>query len=308
LSTPRQEADKPEFIAGLLGNVTCGAPLCALIRNRDTRSGDYEQLRDVPRPGHADYPANIRYKGAQDVRGGGHFSGRLTAPLCIAGAICLQLLAKRDIFIGAHIAAVANIDDDPLPEQGLDAEFLRQISAKPFAVIDDAAGEKMQQAILAAGADGDSVGGVIECCAINFPAGIGNPLYEGLDNRLAQAIFGIPAIKGLEFGSGFAGSRLRGSANNDPWIIQDGRVRTTSNNHGGILGGLSSGMPIIYRVAVKPTPSIAKTQQSVSLSRQENTPLNIKGRHDPCIVPRAVPCLEAVTAIVLLDLLLEAGM
>lgn len=308
LSTPRQEADTPEFIAGLLGNVTCGTPLCALIRNRDTRSGDYEQLRDVPRPGHADYPANIRYKGAQDVRGGGHFSGRLTAPLCIAGAICLQLLAKRGIFIGAHIAAVANIDDDSLPEQGLDAEFLRQISAKPFAVINDAAGEKMQQAILAAGADGDSVGGVIECCAINFPAGIGNPLYEGLDNRLAQAIFGIPAIKGLEFGSGFAGSRLRGSANNDPWIIQDGRVRTTSNNHGGILGGLSSGMPIIYRVAVKPTPSIAKTQQSVSLSRQENTPLNIKGRHDPCIVPRAVPCLEAVTAIVLLDLLLEAGM
>jgi chorismate synthase len=307
LSTPRQEADKPEFIAGLLGNVTCGAPLCALIRNRDTRSGDYEQLRDVPRPGHADYPANIRYKGAQDIRGGGHFSGRLTAPLCIAGAICLQLLAKRGIFIGAHVAAVANIDDDLLPEQGLDAEFLRQISAKPFAVINDAAGEKMQQAILAAGADGDSVGGVIECCAINFPAGIGNPLYEGLDNRLAQAIFGIPAIKGLEFGSGFAGSRLRGSANNDPWIIQDGRVRTTSNNHGGILGGLSSGMPIIYRVAVKPTPSIAKTQQSVSLSRQENTPLNIKGRHDPCIVPRAVPCLEAVTAIVLLDLLLEAG-
>lgn len=308
LSTPRQEADKPEFIAGLLGNVTCGAPLCALIRNRDARSGDYEQLRDVPRPGHADYPANIRYKAAQDVRGGGHFSGRLTAPLCIAGAICLQLLAKRGIFIGAHIAAVANIDDDPLPEQGLDAEFLRQISAKPFAVINDAAGEKMQQAILAAGADGDSVGGVIECCTINFPAGIGNPLYEGLDNRLAQAIFGIPAIKGLEFGSGFAGSRLRGSANNDPWIIQNGRVRTTSNNHGGILGGLSSGMPIIYRVAVKPTPSIAKTQQSVSLSRQENTPLNIKGRHDPCIVPRAVPCLEAVTAIVLLDLLLEAGM
>ncbi len=307
LSTPRQEADKPEFISGLLGNLTCGAPLCAMIRNRDIRSGDYERLRDIPRPGHADYPATIRYKGAQDIRGGGHFSGRLTAPLCIAGAICLQLLAKRGITIGAHIAAVAEIDDDPLPEQGLTAEFLQQVSSKPFAVINDAAGEKMQQAILAAAEDEDSVGGIIECCAINFPAGIGNPMYEGLDNRLAQAIFGIPAIKGLEFGSGFAGSRLRGSANNDPWILQDGKVRTTSNHHGGILGGLSSGMPLVYRVAVKPTPSIAKTQPSVSLSRQENTPLSIKGRHDPCIVPRAIPCLEAVTAIVLLDLLLEAN-
>ena len=207
LSTPRQEADKPEFIAGLLDDVTCGAPLCALIRNKDTRSGDYEQLRDVPRPGHADYPASIRYKGAQDVRGGGHFSGRLTAPLCIAGAICLQLLAKRGIYIGAHIAAVADIDDDPLPEQGLTADFLRQISAKPFAVVNDAAGERMQQAILAAGADGDSVGGIIECCAINFPAGIGNPIFEGLDSRLAQAVFGIPAIKGLDSAVVFAGSR-----------------------------------------------------------------------------------------------------
>jgi chorismate synthase len=305
LATSRQESDKPEFISGLLDCVTCGAPLCAIIRNRDTRSQDYRQLCDIPRPGHADYPASIRYKGAQDVRGGGHFSGRLTAPLCIAGAVCLQLLEKRGVSVGAHIASIAGIDDDPLPASGLTAEFLRQIAAKPFAVINDTAGEKMQQAILAAAADQDSVGGIIECCAINFPPGVGNPLYDGLDNRLAQAVFGIPAIKGLEFGNGFAAARIRGSVNNDPWSIDDGKVYATSNHHGGILGGLSSGMPIIFRVAIKPTPSIAKTQSSISLSQQENTTLNITGRHDPCIVPRAVPCLEAVTAIVLLDFLLE---
>ena len=306
LATSRQEADQPEFISGLLDSVTCGAPLCALIRNHDIRSKDYQQLRDIPRPGHADYPASIRYKGAQDVRGGGHFSGRLTAPLCVAGAICLQLLAKRGISIGAHIASIADIDDAPLPFAPT-ADFLQQLSAKSFAVINEAAGEKMQQDILTAAAERDSLGGVIECCAINFPAGVGNPLYDGLDNRLAQAIFGIPAIKGLEFGNGFAAARLRGSTNNDPWIIEDGEVRAASNRHGGILGGISSGMPITFRVAIKPTPSIGKVQQSVSLSRQENTPLGMAGRHDPCIVPRAVPCLEAVTAIVLLDLLLETN-
>ncbi|MCK9506549.1 MAG: chorismate synthase [Porticoccaceae bacterium] len=305
LATARQEGDKAEFIAGLVDSVTCGAPVCAIIRNQDTRSQDYQQMADIPRPGHADYPAAIRYKGAQDVRGGGHFSGRLTAPLCIAGAICLQLLAKRGISVGAHIASIADIDDDPLPTRGLSKEFLGQIADKPFAVINDLCGEKMQQAILSAAAEHDSLGGIIECCAINFPAGVGNPLYDGLDNRLAQAIFGIPAIKGLEFGSGFAAARSRGSVNNDPWRIENGKVITSSNHHGGILGGLSSGMPIVFRVAIKPTPSIAKTQSSISLSRQENTSLNITGRHDPCIVPRAVPCLEAVTAIVLLDFLLE---
>lgn len=306
LSTARREEDKPEFVSGLLGKVTCGAPLCALIKNQDMRSGDYAKLLDTPRPGHADYPASIRYKGAQDPRGGGHFSGRLTAPLCVAGAICLQLLAKRGIHIGAHIAAVAEVDDSTFAEQNLNAEFLQQITAKAFPVIDDAAGEKMQQAILAAAADEDSVGGIIECCAINYPAGIGNPMYEGLDNRLAQAIFGVPAIKGLDFGSGFAGSRVRGSANNDAFVMQDGQIRTKSNHQGGILGGLSSGMPLLFRVAVKPTPSIGKTQQTISLAKKENMPLSVKGRHDPCIVPRAVPCIEAVTAIVLLDLLLEA--
>lgn len=304
-STPRSEADLPEFLSGVLNDTTCGAPLCAIIRNKDTRSADYSQLVDIPRPGHADYPASVRYNGAQDPRGGGHFSGRLTAALCIAGGICLQILQRKGIYIGAHIASVADVQDESFAKQKLTREFLQKLSKKEFTVIDDAAGMQMQEEILEASVEGDSLGGTIECCVLNYPVGIGNPRFEGIDARLAQAIFALPAVKGLEFGSGFASTKLKGSENNDPYFMDGDTVKTKSNNHGGVLGGISSGMPILFKVAIKPTSSIAKTQNSVSLSKKENCLLNIEGRHDPCIVPRAVPCIEAITAIIALDMLLE---
>ncbi|NLZ59972.1 MAG: chorismate synthase [Lentisphaerae bacterium] len=307
LSTPRKEEDQPEFLSGLLDGVSCGAPLCAIVRNRDTRSQDYAQLVDIPRPGHADYTAGIRYHGFQDPRGGGHFSGRLSAAICLAGALCQQALQKRGICIGAHIASISDIKDELfLERQNLDAGLLRQIANKDFPVIDEAAGARMQDCIVSASAEQDSVGGCIECAILNYPAGIGNPRFEGLDARLAQAIFALPAVKGLEFGSGFAASLKRGSANNDPFYMHEGRVCCRSNNHGGVLGGISSGMPIIFKAAIKPTSSIAREQQSVSLSRKQDCTLRIEGRHDPCIVPRAVPVIEAISAIILLDLLLEA--
>ena len=307
LSTARKEADRPEFLSGIIDGISCGAPLCAIIRNQDIRSQDYALLADIPRPGHADYTAAIRYQGAQDFRGGGHFSGRLTAALCLAGGICMQALQRRGIYIGAHIAAISDIEDELfLERQDLDTGLLKQITDKDFPVLDEQAGARMQAAILAAAAEQDSVGGCIECCVLNYPAGVGNPRFEGIDARLGQAVFALPGVKGLEFGSGFAGSQKRGSDNNDAFCIRDGQVTCRSNNHGGILGGISSGMPIIFKVAFKPTASIAKEQQSVSLSKKEACSLQVEGRHDPCIVPRAVPVIEAISAIILLDMLMEA--
>lgn len=303
-ATARKEADEPILLSGLADGKTCGAPLAMLIQNGDTRSKDYEQLRDIPRPGHADYTANLRYGGFQDVRGGGHFSGRLTAPLCFAGAICLQMLEQRGIFIGAHIASIAGVADTPFCPTQIRPEELRSVSAKPFAVISDAAGAAMQEKIAAAKADLDSVGGIIECAAIGFPAGVGDPMFDGLENRLAAALFGIPAVKGLEFGAGFAAAQMLGSQNNDPFFFEGDRILTKTNHAGGILGGISTGMPLLFRLAFKPTPSIARAQDSVSLSQGEPRKLEITGRHDPCIVPRAVPVVEAVAAIVLLDALL----
>lgn len=305
-ATARREADEPIILSGLADGKTCGAPLAMLIGNGDTRSKDYEKLRDIPRPGHADYTANLRYGGFQDVRGGGHFSGRLTAPLCFAGAICLQMLEQRGVFVGAHIASVAGISDAPFDPVHVCLEELRAVSSKPFAVIDDAAGAAMQEKIAQAKADLDSVGGTIECAAVGFPAGIGDPMFDGLENRLAAALFGIPAVKGLEFGAGFAAAEMRGSQNNDPFFLEGERVLTKTNHAGGILGGISTGMPLLFHLAFKPTPSIAKAQDSISLSRKKPEKLEIAGRHDPCIVPRAVPVVEAAAAIVLLDALLGA--
>lgn len=305
-ATARKEADEPILLSGLADGKTCGASLAMLIQNGDTRSKDYEQLRDIPRPGHADYTANLRYGGFQDVRGGGHFSGRLTAPLCFAGAICLQMLEQRGIFIGAHIASIAGVADTPFCPTQICPEELRAVSSKPFAVISDDAGAAMQEKIAAAKADLDSVGGIIECAAIGFPAGVGDPMFDGLENRLAAALFGIPAVKGLEFGAGFAAAQMLGSQNNDPFFFEGDRVLTKTNHAGGILGGISTGMPLLFRLAFKPTPSIARAQDSVSLSQGEPRKLEITGRHDPCIVPRAVPVVEAVAAIVLLDALLGA--
>lgn len=303
-ATSRKEADSPVVLSGLLDGVTCGAPLGVLIENTNTRSADYDNLRLTPRPAHSDYAAAVRYNGFNDISGGGHFSGRLTAPLCYAGAICLQILEEKDIFVRAHIASIANIADTPFDKVNVQTD---DVAAKAFPVLSDAQGEKMQAAIEAARKDCDSVGGVIECAVAGLPAGIGDPMFDGVENQLAKNLFGIPAVKGLEFGSGFAGSTLRGSQNNDAFCVaQNGEIRTATNNHGGILGGITSGMPVVFRVAMKPTPSIAKEQQSVNLETKTEETLKIVGRHDPCIVPRAVPVVEAVTAITVLDMLLGA--
>jgi chorismate synthase len=309
-STQRREADEPEFLSGIVMRdgmaITCGAPLTAVIRNSDTRSSDYENLKDVPRPGHADYTAQIKYGGAQDVAGGGHFSGRLTAPLCLAGGICLQLLRKEGIFIAAHIASVAGIEDDCFDPAGVDFGDFDVLAGSSFPVIDPLAGQQMRDAIEQARQNGDSLGGIVECAAVGVPAGLGDPMFDGMENRIAQIVFGIPAVKGIEFGRGFAASRLTGSQNNDPFYYDDtNTVKTRTNNHGGILGGITSGMPVIFRAAFKPTPSIAKEQHSISLSARAETALRVSGRHDPCIVPRAVPVVEAAAAIAVYDALLE---
>ena len=279
LSTPRREADIPEVLCGLgPDGKTCGAPLTAIIRNGDTRSGDYEPFRYVPRPGHADWPAMARFGESRDHAGGGQFSGRLTAPLCIAGGIALQQLEAMGIRVQAAICSIGGETDR----------------------------SRFEEAILAAAAEGDSVGGVIECTVLGCPPGVGDPMFGGLENRIAQAVFGIPAVKGIEFGAGFAAAALRGSRNNDPFIPgPEGTLLTEGNNHGGILGGMSTGMPIVFRAAVKPTPSIALQQRSVDIRTGEPVPLRIGGRHDPCIVPRAVPCMEAAAAAAVYDAILE---
>lgn len=302
-STPRKEADLPQFLSGLVDDVTCGAPLAALIENTNTRSQDYAQLRDKPRPGHADFTAQVKYGGFQDVAGGGHFSGRLTAPLCIAGGICLQMLKRRGIEVAAHIASIAGEADRPFDPMGESVETMDALKRAPFPVLDEKAGELMRKAILQAKEEGDSVGGVIECLVTGVPAGLGEPMFGGMENRLAAALFGIPAVKGVEFGAGFGVATMRGSENNDPFTVKDGKLVTETNHAGGILGGITNGMPLVFRLAVKPTPSIAKQQQTVSLSKKQVEELVVTGRHDPCIVPRAVPVVEAVTALTILDLL-----
>lgn len=302
-STPRKEADKPEFLSGIVEGYTCGAPIAAVIHNTNTRSGDYSNLKDCPRPGHADYTAQIKYGGYQDVAGGGHFSGRLTAPLCIAGGLCKQWLENMGIRIAAHIVAIGGVVDEPevyIDWAKPDLDLIRT----DFPVINLAAAEKMKEAIAAAKADGDSVGGLIECIATGLPAGLGEPMFGGMESKIAQIVYGIPAIKGLNFGTGFAGSYMRGSENNDQFVIENGQVRTKRNYAGGILGGITNGMPLVFEVAVKPAPSISKPQRSISLSRMEETELVVKGRHDPCIVPRAVPVIEAAAAIAIYDAVL----
>ena len=302
-STPRKEADLPKFLSGLVDGVTCGAPLAALIENTNTRSQDYAQLRDKPRPGHADFTAQVKYGGFQDVAGGGHFSGRLTAPLCIAGGICLQILKRRGIEVAAHIASIAGEADRPFDPMGESVETLDALKRAPFPVLDEKAGELMRKAIFQAKEEGDSVGGIVECLVTGVPAGLGEPMFGGMENRLAAALFGIPAVKGVEFGAGFGVATMRGSENNDPFTVKDGKVVTETNHAGGILGGITNGMPLVFRLAFKPTPSIAKQQQTVRLSTNQVEELVVTGRHDPCIVPRAVPVVEAVTALVLSDLL-----
>ena len=295
-STTRKEADAPEFIAGLVGGVTCGAPVTAIIRNANTRSQDYESLRDTPRPGHADYTARVKYGESRDYAGGGQFSGRLTAPLCIAGGLCLQLLAEEGIEVISRILSIGGVHDE--------GALLASTAEKDFPTVSDARGEAMKARIAEAKAAGDSVGGVIECAVLGLPAGLGDPMFGGMENRVASIVFGIPAVKGVEFGAGFAAAAMTGSENNDAFCVRNGCVETLTNNAGGILGGITNGMPLVFRAAFKPTPSIAMEQQSVDMETLTEKRIVIAGRHDPCIVPRAAPCVEAAAAVAVCDALL----
>ena len=305
-STPRKEGDKPEFISGVVDDTTCGAPLCAIIRNNNTRSSDYNNIKDIPRPAHADYTAQIKYKGFQDVAGGGHFSGRLTAPICVVGGICKQILEDKGIKIAAHIERLGGIQDDRFNLASVNESDLEKVLEHDFPIINMDKFDEMKKRVEEVRADRDSIGGVIECAVTGIPVGLGEPMFDGMENKIAQFVFGIPAVKGIEFGNGFECANLKGSENNDEFYVDDtGNVKTYTNNHGGILGGITSGMPLIYRVAIKPTPSIAKEQRSISIKDNKDTNLVIKGRHDPCIVPRAVPVIEAATAIVILDAYLD---
>lgn len=275
------------------------------IRNTDTRSADYRALRTVPRPGHADYTARLRYGDSLNMAGGGPFSARMTAPLCIAGGIAMQILERQGITIGGHIYSIADARDEPFDPTAVNADLLNDLKTKDMAVISRSAKLEMQKRIWLAMEDRDSVGGVVEVCGLNIPAGIGGAMYDGLESTLAPLFFGIPAVKGVEFGAGFAATLLRGSQNNDAFYYEGDTVKTRTNNHGGILGGITTGMPLIARLAFKPTPSIAKEQASVDLYRKENTTLRVKGRHDPCVVMRAVPIAEAAMALGLLDCIME---
>lgn len=299
-STTRKEADKVEILSGIVNGQTCGAPITAVIHNTNTRSGDYDNLKSCPRPGHADYTAQVKYGGTQDAAGGGHFSGRLTAPLCIAGGMCLQWLEDMGVRIGAHIANIHGTQDQAFNPIAPEIDHIYTL----FPVLNSQQGEKMQAAIADARADGDSVGGSVECAVVGLEAGYGGPLFAGLEGKLAQILYGIPAVKGVEFGAGFDVCGMYGSENNDAFAVIDGRIVTTTNNCGGILGGISNGMPLLFRVAFKPTPSIAKVQQTVDLASMANTSVQVKGRHDPCIVPRAVPVVEAAAAIAIFDTVL----
>lgn len=312
-STPRKEADAPRIVSGLNERgETCGAPLAALIENTNTRPGDYERLRRVPRPGHADLAAWAKWHGSQDVSGGGHFSARLTAPLCVAGGIALQVLKARGVQVAAHVLQVADVQDDRFDALVNSPDATARLNAQmdglrarwqegAFPTIDEEAGRRMSDAIAVARGEQDSLGGLIECVATGLPAGIGGPRYDGIQGTIAHIVFGIPAVKGLEFGTGFGVAGLRGSQNNDPYEIRGGRPCAVTNNAGGSLGGISTGAPVLFRMAVKPTPSIGMPQQSVNLETMQDERLEVHGRHDPCVAARAVPIAEAAMALALLD-------
>lgn len=324
-SSPRREPDEPIVLSGIKDGVTTGSPIKVIIENVDVRSEDYDKLQNRPRPSHADYSAYMKYGDSYDMRGGGQFSGRMTAPLCIAGSICMQILKRRGIVVGAHINSIGSVRDvrfgDIVNKMSLvnNVSLIGEIKDKDFSVIDDDVANEMIDVIMGAKNCGDSVGGTVECCIVGLPAGVGEPIFDGIENRISQVVFGIPAVKGIEFGSGFAGSEMFGSENNDEFYLgkndesdlgncdeSNKRVRTKTNNSGGILGGISNGMPIIFNTAFKPTPSISKKQQTVDLATGEEVMIEVEGRHDPCIVPRAVPCVESAAAIAILDLLVES--
>ncbi len=303
-ATPRKEADKPEILSGVLNGVTTGAPLAAVIYNTNTRSGDYGNIMNAPRPGHSDYTAYLRYDGFNDVRGGGHFSGRLTANLVFAGAVIRQILKRKGIEIAAHIYSIGNTYDDPFEPTGVSQELIDRLNGEKFALVNPEKENELRAEVDAVRAKGDSIGGVVECIVQGMPAGVGEPMFGGVENVISSVVFGVPAVKGIEFGSGFEGSRSTGSKNNDEFYYdENGNVRTRTNNHGGALGGITSGMPILFRAAIKPTASISMKQNTIDLQSKENTTLSVKGRHDPCIVTRAVSVIEAAAAIAVINML-----
>ena len=304
LSTARKEADRVEVLSGLFNGRTTGTPLAMMIRNGDQHSKDYENIKDLARPGHADYTGFVRYSGNNDHRGGGHFSGRLTAPLVAAGALAKLALMEKGVSVAAHIASIGGIPDAPVDPVRPDMETLIACGKKPFPVLSDAAGEAMQALILSCREESDSVGGIIECLVTGLPAGLGAPDFDrNAETAFARALFAVPAVKGIEFGDGFSLAGMRGSEANDPFRMEGDVIRTTSNHNGGILGGITNGMPILFRAAIKPTPSIAREQETVNFRRGENAPITISGRHDPCIVHRAVPVVEAAAALAATELL-----
>lgn len=303
LSTPRKESDIPEILSGYFEGKTTGTPLCAIIRNSNTKSKDYSKLKDVMRPGHADYTGAVRYKGFNDYRGGGHFSGRITAPLVFAGAICKQILEVKGIIISAHINSIGKIKDCSFLESDISDKLLNSFKEKELPLINTKLEDEMRQEILSARSSGDSIGGTIECAILGVSPGIGDPFFDSVESTLAHLMFSVPAVKGIEFGKGFDISKMRGSEANDEYYLENGNIKTKTNNNGGILGGITNGMPIIFNVAIKPTASIFKEQNTVNIATMEETTLCIEGRHDPCIVQRALPVIEAVAAIGITELM-----
>ena len=306
-STPRKEADVPVFVSGVTdGHILDGQHFEAIIKNTNQRSADYNNLSFIPRPSHADFAAREKYGEGVDLRGGGHFSGRLTAPLCIVGGICLQYLKSRGIHIAAHLYSVGGIKDTPFDLAGVSTNDFEILNSRTdFPVLDEQAGEKMRILIESIRAEGDSIGGIVECAVLGLPAGLGEHMFDGVENRISQIVFGIPAVKGIEFGNGFECAALKGSENNDAFVTDGKKISTATNNCGGILGGMTSSMPLVFRAAMKPTPSIFKEQDSVDMVSMKPVKLSIKGRHDPCVVLRAVPVFEAVAAIAICDMLAD---
>ncbi len=306
LSTSRREEDRVHFISGVYNGYTAGDSIAMVIENHNVRSADYAALQNLPRPGHADYAARQKYLGFEDPRGGGHFSGRITAPLVAAGALCRSILAEKGILIGTHLARCGGVSDAAFAgnEETL-REQLQTLNARQLAVLDPNAGDAMTKAITAAAQGGDSVGGILETAVVGLPAGAGEPFFDSVESVLSHLLFSIPAVKGVEFGAGFAMADLPGSRANDAFCLRQGRVETQTNHNGGINGGVTNGMPVLLRTAIKPTPSIARPQQTVDLAAMQPAELQIKGRHDPCILPRARVVQDSAVALGLLDLLTQ---
>lgn len=307
LTTGRRESDNPIILSGVFEDVTTGAPIGMMINNTDTKSADYERIRSIPRPSHSDYTGQIRYRGQNDIRGGGHFSGRLTAPLVFAGSLCKGYLKKHyNIEIGSHLYSIGSIQDYPFDLALVNSQELQRLQKERLPVVNVEAGEKMKKAVETARLEQNSLGGIIECAITGINAGIGSPIFQNVESRIASIIFSIPAVKGIEFGSGFSMSEKKGTEVND-CLIKDGKdIKTKTNNNGGVLGGITSGMPIVLKVAFKPTPSISSEQSTLNLLTGDEDVLTIQGRHDPCIALRGPAVVEAAVAISIMDLYLEA--